>query len=73
MWEARYREYAPKLSTSVEQAMEVFPKIYREETDRATSGKVKLLEMEDRAFDLIRPEYKEAMESFLGPVRNPEE
>ncbi len=53
-WEQRYREYEPKLTKAIGQAIQLSPEIYREETDRNNFGKIRILEMEHRAFDLIR-------------------
>lgn len=66
-WESRYREYEPKLSEAIKQAMVVSPEIYRKETDRDNIGKIKLLDMEDKAFVLIREgNTKEAMGILFG-------
>lgn len=66
-WEHNYREYEPKLTEAIHKAMVVFPEIYRKETDRANIGKIKLIEIEHNAFDLIRQgKSREAMAVLFG-------
>jgi len=66
-WELRYRAYEPKLSSAIQQATLVSPEIYRKENNRTSTGKIKLLEMEDKAFALIRQgKGKEAMGILFG-------
>jgi len=66
-WELSYRAYEPRLADAIQQAMSAFPEIYRKETDRASIGKVKLLEMEHRSFTLIQEgKSKEAMDILFG-------
>jgi len=66
-WELRYRENGPKLSSAIHQAIAASPEIYRKETDRTGIGKIKLLQMEDEAFVLIREgKNHEAMAILFG-------
>ncbi len=66
-WEAQYRAVEPKMKEAIQEAMTVSPEIYRKEEDRAGSGKIKLLKMEDTAFALIRQKQnKEAMDLLFG-------
>jgi signal transduction histidine kinase len=66
-WEKRYQYYEPKLTGAIKQAVALSPEIYRQETDRSSIGKIKLLEMEHKAFDLIRAGHdKEAMQILFG-------
>ena len=66
-WVERYKIYEPKLTAAINQAIVLSPGIYRKETDRNNSGKIKLLEMEHKAFDLIREgRGKDAMEILFG-------
>lgn len=53
-WVERYKLYEPRLTAAIGQAIALSPGIYRKETDRTNIGKIKLLEMEHTAFDLIR-------------------
>jgi len=53
-WEKRFREYEPKLTAAIHQAIRVSPEIYRDETDRNNISKVQLSQMEHKAFSLIR-------------------
>ena len=54
-WEKRYQEYEPKLTAAIHQAIIVSPEIYRKETDRSNIRKIKLLEMEHKAFVVDPP------------------
>ena len=66
-WEKRYQEYEPKMAAIIRQAMSVSPEIYRRETDRSDIRKIKLLEMEHKAFLLIRKGHgKAAMDILFG-------
>jgi signal transduction histidine kinase len=66
-WEKRYRQYEPKLTRAIQQAVALSPEIYRKETDRTGVGKIRLLEMEHKAFDLIRDgKTREAMDILFG-------
>ena len=66
-WELRYHAFEPKLTAAIRQAMAVSPEVYRKETDRNSFGKVKLLEMEHKAFVLIgEGKGKEAMNILFG-------
>jgi signal transduction histidine kinase len=67
MWVLRYREYEPKLTAAIKQAIVASPEIYRKETDRTNIGKVQLLGMEHKAFALIQERRnKEAMDILFG-------
>ncbi|MBL8014489.1 MAG: hypothetical protein JNN05_11640 [Candidatus Omnitrophica bacterium] len=62
-WVERYKIYEPRLTAAINQAIVLSPGVYRKETDRNNMGKIKLLEMEHKAFDLIKSgQGKEAME-----------
>lgn len=64
-WVERYKLYEPRLTAAIHQAIALSPGIYRKETDR--SNKIKLLEMEHKAFDLIRAgRGSEAMSILFG-------
>jgi|CXWL01.1.fsa_nt_gi signal transduction histidine kinase len=66
-WVDRYKIYEPRLTAAINQAIAFSPGIYRKETDRNNIGKIKLLEMEHKAFDLIRSGHGiEAMAILFG-------
>jgi len=66
-WEKRYQIYEPRMTQAIKQAVALSPEIYRKETDRTSIGKIKLLEMEHKAFALIRQgNNKEAMGILFG-------
>ena len=66
-WVERYKIYEPRLTAAIHQAIAFSPGIYRKETDRNNIGKIKLLEMEHKAFDLIQSgQGKEAMDILFG-------
>lgn len=66
-WVERYKLYEPRLTAAINQAITLSPGIYRKETDRTNIGKIKLLEMEHKAFDLIRAgRGNEAMAILFG-------
>lgn len=66
-WVDRYKIYEPRLTSAINQAIVLSPGIYRKETDRNNIGKIKLLEMEHKAFDLIRNgQGDEAMAILFG-------
>jgi signal transduction histidine kinase len=70
-WEKQYKFYEPKMTRAIQQAIALSPEIYRKETDRSSIGKIKLLEMEHKAFDLIRDgRHKEAMDILFGEQYN---
>jgi len=66
-WETQYHEFEAKLNAAIDQAMILSPGIYRKETVETSIGKIKLLEMESKAFALIRRgSNKEAMNILFG-------
>ncbi len=66
-WVERYKLYEPRLTAAISQAIALSPGIYRKETDRTNVGNIKLLEMEHKAFDLIRSgRGNEAMAILFG-------
>lgn len=66
-WVERYKIYEPRLTAAINQAIVLSPGVYRKETDRNNSGKIKLLEMEHKAFDLIKSGHGQAaMEILFG-------
>ncbi|GEM_PF-3271831 len=66
-WEKRYQELEPKLTAILQQAFILSPEIYRQEMDRTHSDKIKLLQMEQKAFDFIRAKRsQEAIDILFG-------
>ncbi len=54
-WEERYREFEPKLDAAIKEVMALWPEAYRGEAAAKTNiANLKLVEMENRAFDLVR-------------------
>ncbi len=53
-WERRYRRFEPKLDAAIKEAIQLAPDAHRGEAAAITdSANIKLVEMENRAFDLI--------------------
>ena len=77
-WEDRYRIYEPQLDKAIKEVIELSPeKFMSEAISRTDAANIKLVAMENRAFDLIRqgqlqaaikllhsPEYKEQKEIY---------
>ncbi|NIP27371.1 MAG: PAS domain S-box protein [Phycisphaerae bacterium] len=63
-WEKRYRKSEPQLDKAIKEVIELSPeKFMREAISRTDAANIKLVAMENRAFDLIRQEKdKEAMD-----------
>jgi PAS domain S-box-containing protein len=54
-WERRYREYEPLLGRTIKQAIELAPETYNGEAAAQTDiANIKLVEMENHAFELVR-------------------
>ncbi len=54
-WEERYRRFEPQLDAAIKEAMELAPKAYGGEAAAETdAANVALVEMENRAFDMVR-------------------
>jgi PAS domain S-box-containing protein len=66
-WEKRYRTFEPRLDAAIKETMKLAPETFVDEaaanTDAANS---KLVAMENRAFDLIREEQREAAMTLLS-------
>ena len=65
-WEERYRDFEPKLDRAIKEAIQLVPEAYQGtgavQTDAAN---VKLVEMENQAFDLVRKGQREAALELL--------
>ena len=53
-WEERYQAFEPKLAGAIQKAIDISPEIYRRAKDRSNIREIKLLDMEHKAFELIR-------------------
>lgn len=66
-WEKRHREFEPRLDAAIKETMKLAPEIFVDDavanTDAANS---KLIAMENRAFDLVRKEQREAAMTLLS-------
>ena len=53
-WEQRYRRFEPKLDAAIKEAIQLAPEAYSGKAAAATDeANIKLVEMENRAFDLV--------------------
>jgi serine phosphatase RsbU (regulator of sigma subunit) len=54
-WEQRYRQFEPQLDQAIKRAIAIAPDIYESEGAKATdSANMRLVAIENRAFDLVR-------------------
>ena len=65
-WEERYRTFEPQLDAAIREAMTIAPEVYSGEAASVTNGaNIALVEMENRAFDLVRQGRSEAAKLIL--------
>ena len=65
-WEERYRQYEPQLDSAIKQAMAIAPHVHNGDTAAETdAANTKLVEMEDRAFELVRQDRSEEAQALL--------
>lgn len=65
-WEKRYNRYKPQLDVALEETIQAIPKaIPSDLLARTDAARVKLVEMEYRAFDLIREGHADEAKSFV--------
>lgn len=65
-WEQRYRKYEPVLDTAIKEAIALAPKAFMGKSIAQTdTANIKLVEMENRAFDLVRQANHEAAHALL--------
>jgi len=65
-WEARYRRFEPQLSAVIAEAIALVPDAYTGETAVVTdAANTRLVEMENRAFDLVRQGRREQAQGIL--------
>jgi len=66
-WEKRYRQHEPKLDAAIKEAVALAPKAYGDVlTAQTDAANVKLVEMQKRAFDLVREGQLEEARSLLS-------
>lgn len=53
-WEQRYRTFEPQLDTAIKQATQLAPEIYAKYANQTDAANVKLVEMENQAFNWVR-------------------
>jgi len=65
-WEKRYRRYTPELDVTIKEAIKQAPKAFQSESYAMTDvARVKLVEMDNRAFDLIREGYVDEAKALV--------
>ena len=65
-WEERYRRYEPQLDAAIKEALDTAPQAYAGGTTAETeAANIKLVEMEKRAFELVRMDRAEEARSLL--------
>ena len=65
-WEDRYREFEPLLDSRINEAMVLWPDVFISEAVSQTNlANIKLVDMENKAFDLVREGNKEAAQEIL--------
>jgi signal transduction histidine kinase len=73
-WEARYRVNEPLLASAIEEAQELAPEEFLGAAAKRTDiANVRLVEMENRAFDLVRRGEREAAKAILGSAKYDEQ
>lgn len=53
-WEERYRRFEPKLDKAIKQAIKLAPETYANQPAATDAANIKLVKMENEAFDLVR-------------------
>jgi PAS domain S-box-containing protein len=65
-WEKRYRNYEPLLDSAIEEVIELSPEQFiKDAIFRTDTANIKLVAMENRAFDLIRQGNRQAASNLL--------
>ncbi len=66
-WEERYRRYEPQLEAAIKEALNRVPHAYAADTAAETeAANVKLVEIEDRAFELVRQDRSQEAQALLS-------
>ncbi len=59
-WEERYRNFEPKLDAAIKRLIEIAPEAYEgQDTAKVDVANVKLIELENKAFELVREGHNE--------------
>jgi len=65
-WEERYREFEPLLDSRINEAMALWPDVFISEAVSQTNlSNIKLVEMENKAFDYVRDDNNTAAQDIL--------
>jgi CHASE3 domain sensor protein len=65
-WEDRYRVFEPQLDAAIHEAMELWPNVFISEAVSQTNlANIKLVDMENRAFDFVRAGDDDAAQEIL--------
>jgi len=65
-WEERYRKYEPQLDSAIEEVLELSPEQFMKEAiSRTDTANIKLVALENRAFDLIRQGDRQTASNLL--------
>ena len=72
-WEDRYRKFEPELDAIIKKTIQLAPTAYEAGAIQTDDANIKLVEMEDRAFELIRQgRQEEAIKPvIISRVRSP--
>ena len=66
-WEKRYRQFEPELDRAIKQTIQLAPEVVRGQSAQTDAANLKLIEMENRAFTLVRQKkQQEAFKLLLG-------
>jgi methyl-accepting chemotaxis protein len=66
-WEKRYRQFEPELDQAIKQTTQLAPEAVRGQSAQTDAANLKLIEMENRAFTLVRQKkQQEAFKLLLG-------
>lgn len=66
-WEERYRHFEPVLTKAIEEVIQTAPDLYQKDAAQTDAANIKLVELENRAFELVRQgKSKAALALLLG-------
>lgn len=66
-WEERYRHFEPVLNKAIEEVIQTAPNLYQKDAAQTDAANIKLVELENRAFELVRQsKTKAALALLLG-------
>lgn len=64
-WEKRYRQFEPELDRAIKQTTQLAPEIIKDQSAQTDAANIKLIEFENRAFDLVRQHQQQAALKLL--------